>query len=301
MDSYYFLCPENYVAELFSKFDEMRSALLLCDITIKVGDETFFVHRVVLAASSAYFEAMFASGMTESRKSEVKLSGMESSAFEAILDFIYTGKVKLCKENIQAILSAASMLHIHRLKLECANFLALHVTPLNCLGIKAFAEGHGCDDLARCAMTCALTRFHEVATGDEFLQLTSDQLVEIISSDNLKTNSEVEVFDAICQWVNYDYTTRASCFPAFFRHVRLPLISPVCIADKIRINRLVQSSMECRDWLDEVLLSYYLIPERRATIPLHQTRQRTSAMDGCAIYAIGGLSSVEGVQASMER
>lgn len=295
------LFPESYLAELFSKFEKMRRALSLCDITIKIDEQTFYAHRVILAASSAYFEAMFASGMTESTNSEIKLKGLECSAFDAILDFMYTGKVNLCKENIQAVLSAASMLHIHHLKRECSKLLASYVTPLNCLGIKAFAESHGCDDLARCAMECELTRFNEVTAGEEFLLLPADQLVEIISNDNLITNSEEDVFNGICKWVNHDHTTRSPCFPACFRHVRLSQMSPVCLADKIRTNKLVQGSMECRDWLDEILISYFLIPERRTNIPLQQTRPRASAIGGYAIYAIGGLNSSEVIQASVER
>lgn len=301
MESHCVSFPESYLAELFSKFENMRRALSLCDIIIKIDDKAFYAHRVILAASSAYFEAMFSSGMTESTNSEIKLKGLECSAFDAILDFIYTGKVNLCKENIQVVLSAASMLHIHRLKQECSELLASYVTPLNCLGIKAFAESHGCDDLARCAMACGLTRFNEVTAGEEFLLLPAEQLEEIISNDSLNTQSEEDVFDAICDWVNYDHTTRSPCFPAFFRHVRLPQVPPVCIADKIRTNKLVQGSMECRDWLDEILISCFLIPERRTNIPLQQTRPRASAVGGYAIYVIGGLNSVEGIQATMER
>ena len=109
------------------------------------------------------------------------------------------------------------------------------------------------------------------------------------------------MFDALCRWVECDHGNRAPCFAACFRHVRLPLMSRVCLADKVRTNRLVQSSLECRDWLDEVLISYHLIPERRPNIPLQHTRPRTPAVHMCAIYAIGGLSSVEGMQPSVER
>ena len=62
MDSHYLLLSEDYLIELFAKFEKMRNSLSLCDITIRIDDKVFHAHRVVLAASSAYFEAMFTSG-----------------------------------------------------------------------------------------------------------------------------------------------------------------------------------------------------------------------------------------------
>ncbi len=36
----------------------------LCDVVVKVGGREFPAHRVVLAASSDYFDAMFSSGVS---------------------------------------------------------------------------------------------------------------------------------------------------------------------------------------------------------------------------------------------
>ena len=43
----------------FSVLGELRQLNQLVDVTIKVGDSEFPVHRVVLAATSPYFRGMF--------------------------------------------------------------------------------------------------------------------------------------------------------------------------------------------------------------------------------------------------
>lgn len=56
-------------------------------------------HRVVLAASCAYFDAMFSVGLEESQKSHVSLHSVPPDVLPMIIDFIYTG-LKFCKLNI---------------------------------------------------------------------------------------------------------------------------------------------------------------------------------------------------------
>lgn len=47
-------------------FDTFRGDKTLCDVVLIPGDseETFLVHRVIMASSSDYFKAMFTGGRT---------------------------------------------------------------------------------------------------------------------------------------------------------------------------------------------------------------------------------------------
>lgn len=57
---------------------------------------TFQAHRVVLAASSEYFDAMFSVGLEESHKGHVALPSVLPDILTKIIDFIYTGKLSNC-------------------------------------------------------------------------------------------------------------------------------------------------------------------------------------------------------------
>lgn len=51
----------DHVGAAFSSMNAMRRSGLLCDIALEVGDAQLRAHKVVLAATSAYFNAMFTS------------------------------------------------------------------------------------------------------------------------------------------------------------------------------------------------------------------------------------------------
>lgn len=50
--------PGHCIAS-FASINRMRQNSQLCDVTINVGGETIYAHKVVLASVSPYFYAMF--------------------------------------------------------------------------------------------------------------------------------------------------------------------------------------------------------------------------------------------------
>lgn len=214
---------------------------------------------------------------------------------------LYTGQSRVNSENVQSVLTAASIFQVDPLKRFCADYLRQNLSPANCLGIRSFAEAHGCHTLAQSAFKHALAHFAEVVALDEFLALSPEQVVELLSRDDLQVTSEEEVFDAAVAWIEADRLARSEHMPLLLAQVRLPLLPPAVLADKVRSNLLVKRSLACRDLLDEALISYHLLPERRSSIPLQRLRARRCTLHAGIIYAVGGLNSVGGSLSSVEK
>jgi kelch-like protein 12 len=106
---------EGHSTEILSSINTLRKRNLLCDAILSVEDHDFPVHRVILAACSDYFEAMFTSGMSEScnEQKKIEIQGLSADMMEILLDFIYTEKVKVSVENVQALLPAACLLQLN--------------------------------------------------------------------------------------------------------------------------------------------------------------------------------------------
>lgn len=293
--------PKDLFSDIFMQFSKLRQNNDLCDISITVAGKLFRAHKIVLISASPYFKAMFLSGLAESHKDAVILQNIDPDAFGAILDMIYDGKIVISIGSVQAILCAASMFQIDHLKEACSKFMAKQLSAHNCLGIKSFAEGHGCCELMELAHRHSLSRFTEVSKCEEFLTLDINQVTDMLYRDNLRVSSEEEVFDAAVGWINYNKAERAQCMPHLLRLVRLPLLSPTILADKVKSNELIKGSFECRDLLDEALISYHLLPERRESIPAQRTTLRKCYYDMGLIYAVGGLNSLGGTLSSVER
>ncbi|XP_018429024.1 PREDICTED: transcription regulator protein BACH2 [Nanorana parkeri] len=95
---------------------------ILCDVTLVVEGKEFRAHRAVLAACSEYFLQVLVGptelGLVVSLPEEVTARG-----FGPLLQFAYTAKLLLSRENIQEVIQCAEFLRIHNLEDSCFRFL----------------------------------------------------------------------------------------------------------------------------------------------------------------------------------
>ncbi|XP_063359433.1 actin-binding protein IPP [Cydia amplana] len=205
-----------------------------CDIDLISGKTRVKAHRVVLAASCAYFDAMFNVGLEESQKRHVALPSVPPEILPIIIDFIYTGEVVIDKATVQHLLIAADMLQLRELVTGCGEFLRRELHPSNALGIFRFAEAHNCMELAQEALEHAQANWNVVASGDELLDLPLSQLVTLLSSEQLKVESEAQVLYPALRWLEHDPACRRRhCFEVL-SHIRLPLIAPQILDEAIK-------------------------------------------------------------------
>nr|VZH91272.1 unnamed protein product [Spirometra erinaceieuropaei] len=279
--------------------NQLRKCQELCDVVLVVEPKRILAHRLILAASSPYFKAMFTGELAESRQTEVKLHDLDPSAVETLVDFCYTSRIQVEEKNVQALLPAACLLQMTEIKNVCCEFLKRQLDPTNCLGIRAFADTHSCGDLLALADHFVHQNFLEVVESEEFLLLPLNQLVDLLSSDDLSVRNEEQVYLAAMRWILYDLSTRLPHLPMLLQHVRLPLLSPKFLVGVVGANSLIRSSECCRDLVDEAK-NYLLLPQERPKMQGPRTRPRKPASCGEALFAVGGWCSGDAI-ASAER
>lgn len=154
----------------------------------------------------------------------------------------------------------------------------------NCLGVRALADTHSLIDLKRIADEYAKEHFEEVIKGDEFFQLptTPQQLIDLISSDELNIHSEGRVFNAVMAWIRLDeqqrrpFISRVCCnlphFPHIFvhffqilKHVRLHFCSSKFLSDIVSGDEMVKNENECRKLVAEARNYQILSPHYRSS------------------------------------
>ncbi|XP_015600929.1 kelch-like protein 18 [Cephus cinctus] len=273
----------------FSRFEEIRRQGKLCDVTLKVDDQSFSAHRIVLAVMIPYFKAMFLNNMMESKQKDITLQGIDAIAAEALINFAYSGRITLTNNNVQSIMVGAAFFQLLKVKDACADFLKRRFHPQNALGIRRFADTLSCAPLMVDADKYIQQYFHEVALADEFFSLTYLELKELVSRDELHVVSEEKVFEAVMRWIKYDSESRVIYLPELLSLVRLPLLTPHYLADHIAKEELIRSSHQCRDLLDEAR-DYHLMPERRHLVQTFRSRPRCCNYMMGHIFAVGGLT-----------
>ena len=108
--------------------DELRDQELLCDVHLMAEGAKFPAHRVVLAAASPYFQAMFTGGFKENQMGEITLNDMSSQGLNCVLDAIYTAELLLSEENVCDVLAVASLLQLNEIVEGCEGFLKAKVS-----------------------------------------------------------------------------------------------------------------------------------------------------------------------------
>lgn len=267
----------RHMRKAFKVMNELRSQSLLCDVTIVAEDVEIAAHRVVLAAGSPYFHAMFTGEMAESRAKRVRIKEMDGWTLGLLVDYIYTAEIQVTEDNVQALLPAAGLLQLNEVKKACCEFLSSQLHPSNCLGIRAFADLHACSQLLTQANSYAEQHFAEVVGSEEFLNLGMEQVSSLIASDKLTIPTEEKVFEAVIAWVNHDKDVRQEHLAHLMEHVRLPLLSREYLVQRVEEESLIKNSSACKDYLIEAM-KYHLLPaDQRALMKTARTRMRTPA------------------------
>ncbi|PNF20208.1 Kelch-like protein 18 [Cryptotermes secundus] len=232
---------------------------------------------------------MFTHDMMESKQRDIKIQGIEAAALEALINFAYSGQVILDNDNVQTIMVGASFLQLNQVKDACANFLKRRFHPNNVLGIRSFADTLGCSPLVVEADKYIHQYFHDVSMSDEYLSLPCPDLLNIVRKDELHVFTEEQVFEAVMRWVKREPEVRKKDLPQLLAAVRMPLLTPHYLADRVSVEELIRTSHECRDLLDEAR-DYHLMPERRPLLQSFRSRPRCCNCIMGHIFAVGGLT-----------
>lgn len=252
-------------SQAFVKLDLLRKAEKLCDVVLEVEGENVPAHRVVLASLSAYFHAMFTGDMAESKQKVITINGVDVSSLKSLVDYAYTASIDISEENVQSILSAASVLQFEEVKGACSEFLQRQLDTDNCLGIKVFAEVHGCSELHKAATVYSNHYFSEVRKKEEFLKLSLDEMKSFLNNEQLNIKCEYEVYEAAMEWLMHDKANRTQHLYDMLKLVRLPLISPEQLLQEVGHNPLILSDPKCVELLVEAV-QCLVLPDTRSKV-----------------------------------
>ncbi|KAM6948846.1 kelch-like protein 40a [Aplochiton taeniatus] len=207
------------------------------DCVLKIKDQEFPCHRLVLAASSPFFKAMFLSNLEEGKKREIILKDVEPGVMGMILRYIYTSDINLTEQNVQDIFMVANMYQIPSIFSVCISYLQEKLVLGNCLAIFRLGLLLDCPRLAETAREFICERFQLIVRDQDFLQLGPGELASIITADALNVEKEEVVFESLMEWVEYDKKARMKDLPELLHCVRLRLLPPDYFKDKVESHQ----------------------------------------------------------------
>lgn len=216
------LCDVTLIAGV----DGVKCVLLLIFTLYSIFVNPFFVcrvsaHRIILSSNSDYFSAMFCTPLKESQENEVELKNVQGNILKQLVAFCYSGFINLTESNVQALIEAANEFQLSDIVQVGSEFLIDQLDVENSVVFFLFSDRYELTELKTRAINFICKNFVKVAAGDEFKQiLPPEKLASILSMDNLKIDSEEELFSAIAGWISVDEKRKAH-LPEVIKHIRL--------------------------------------------------------------------------------
>ena len=238
---------ELFCVELMKRLNMQRRQDYLCDTTLvaKEGRE-FKAHRNVLSAVSPFFVKLFQSEMKEKEEGIIRFEKISAPILEDVLEFIYTGHVKIDDErNAKDLIIAANFLLLVCLKTFAGRFLEQLLSSSNCISTFYFAEKYQCEELVARSRKFVHEKFASVAELDEFLDLEAEEVERWISNDDICVAAEEDVLKIIEKWTEQNESDRKAKFGELFRHVRLILVSRDVLVLDVVTDQLVRDNLSC--------------------------------------------------------
>ncbi|OCT81052.1 kelch-like protein 6 [Xenopus laevis] len=279
----------GFTLALQSGLENLRLENSLTDVALCVGDKVFPCHRVVLAAASNYFRAMFCNDLKEKYEEKIIIQGVDPETMQIILDYTYTSKVVITKFNVQKILEAASLFQFLRMVDACSSFLTEALHPKNCVGILRLADTHSLESLKVQVQNYIIQNFSQVLNQEDFLELPFEILSHMLKSDDLFVTEESQVFETVINWVEYKKSERLELLPRILECVRLPLLDPWYLVGNVEANELIRQCPDVFPLMQEARI-YYIAGNE---VINERTKPRIHEFQSEVFMIIGGCTKDE--------
>jgi BTB/POZ domain-containing protein 9 len=212
----------------------------LSDVTLIVESSRFPAHKVILAARSIYFKAMFFGGLKESKENTVELLETPVQAFKVLLEYIYTGKMVFKEMKTDLVFDILGLVHKYgftELEHNVSEYLKEICKPENVCSIFSHSQLFSMRSLAAHCLDFMDFHAEEVLAHPTFRNLSPGSLEQIISRDSFCA-PEISIFKAVKEWMDAS-PEESHYFMDMMKNVRLSLIKLDDLLNIIRPSGLI--------------------------------------------------------------
>ncbi|KAL3063984.1 hypothetical protein OYC64_000318 [Pagothenia borchgrevinki] len=269
-------------------YNELRLGKKLCDAVIRVENVEFHVHKIILCNCSPFFQVLFTRWSTPDYQA-FDFPNVSADVMKLLIEFAYTEYVPVTQENVQELFIAADRYNVMGVVRACCDLLEQQLTPQNCIGIMKFTDIYYTPEMKNKAFLFTLNHFEEVvAASEEFMQLSAQELSQIIGDDRLNVKQEKIVFRAILGWISYSTGERRQYISLLLPKVRLALMSPDNFIESVNNNPLVKECQDCEPILLRTLYAMLDLRTMSYFDSIHYNPLARPRLPYAIMLAVGG-------------
>ena len=186
------------MTESFQQFKECNTNT---DIVLQLSDGTIRAHQIVLASISPYFATLLTSG--ENAEVKEDLTKLDSSAVRALVDYMYSGEIKISDSTLLEHIKACDILQLNTLSTRCKDHATneLDISPNNCFQWIMGSKRFNLPKTRRRAIDYICQNFEHVYSLPSLRELGHDDLLELLNNDALGCIPEDILYEVIASWI----------------------------------------------------------------------------------------------------
>jgi len=226
---------------------------------------------------------MFTDGIKESNQEliELKDESISPDALNIVMDSIYSGDLRVNEENVFEVLAAADHLQVTSVVQQCCDFLKREFIQLRldlhnyCL-LSTVADRHSLRDLQEAAEEKMASMYVDVCESEEFLtHIGADQLLSLLSRDDLNAPSETFVFKSVMQWIKHKKEERMTVAAKVIGAVRLGLVDIRVVIEELNTEEM-QRDPEIHMLVYETSI-YNNLPSSNSKFAVEKSKARSTS------------------------
>nr|XP_057915377.1 kelch-like protein 34 [Doryrhamphus excisus] len=245
MDSYSLLYSSSHRTELLGRFQQLRSDRKMCDVVLETDNASFPCHRALLASSSDYFWALFGDSTAERSAPSIRLPALTAEGLDAILDFLYSGWLRVSPNTLPDVLEAARYLQVDTAVTICERYMTDGLSAENCCSYANLAEHHALPDVLDAAnFTIAMEMAKLLRERrDDLLGLNVHSLMAVLDADEIPAVKEVELVKVALDWLNENGPLPLLQSNLLLSRLRFGLVAPSDLAHLVHVHRAMATPL----------------------------------------------------------
>lgn len=178
----------------------------MSDLELKVGNQSYYVHKFVLGLMSDVFRTM-CSRRWDGDQNVMQVQESEEClpVFEPFLRFFYCGDIEIDVSTALPLLMLADKYNVEPLKEKFEDFMRKTVKDGSVTGALrwfTYAQVSGHSSLQFSCVDVIITKMDEVVASEDFLQLEIGFLVALLGRDDLVVLWEKTIYGSVARWIS---------------------------------------------------------------------------------------------------
>ena len=217
---------------LGQELETLRKDVDFTDFTLKSQDKVIECHRAVIAVNSPVLKAMLKSQMKETTQKQIELNNISPPAMDKLVEYMYTGKARIRKENLKDVVEAADFLQMNELKQMCIYKVPAVLQPNNVTSWLDLSDKMNLTELHTHCSQIMTSQLEEMKSGQEFLELKIAELKSCLLQVKQNGADPDDLLGASLDWASADPEDRGDEMEALLRALPMEKCSLQCLEEE---------------------------------------------------------------------